>query len=233
MKTLILPWETVFGRCSNAEFEQDMFNVNEGHTIDYRCYVDDDSLLNDEDRVFFYYDDGIDAGIAMVGHVNGESNEDEEGNTYYEIDPLVIINPQVSDILGISDLEVSEGFKEFYEGSKVNWGNYPALENDDIAKIEELWLEHLIHNSDKMDGVHMAKSWQFDFSHFETIPPLLQTRLSSLYGTTCCRCGATQGDTHEIAYHVEPEKFSADGKLKDFVACYCEECWFSADRYNL
>lgn len=222
MKTVVLKWVPSESEYTREQFEQDMFNINEGHTIPVIWPVSENSGLAEGDRLFMLRDDGGEQYLCASGYFSSDPYENaDDGRLIIDLDLLNIVNPDNMD----DAIVVSQVAKAV---PSVDWENVPdgyALCDGEVACIEELWLDFVVAHRDAFDGIRMAKSWIFELEKFETIPDLLQQRFMKKYGCRCEKCGATADKCQELAYHVvvsDKQPYS----LRNNIVCLCDECWF-------
>lgn len=235
MKTVVLKWRPAVDAYTWQQFELDMRNVNEGHTMDFHWPISDEWQLQEGDRFFLVCEQGVDGldnnatdedmAICMAGYFCCDPYEDD-GQLMIDLDPLNMSNPRVCEAFGLEALRKAV--------PSVNWTSIPLMlepSAGEVRAIEAAWLNYVYSHRNEFDGLSLAKSWIYDLEHFETINPSLQQYFKRVYGNTCERCQRQEHECEEMAYHLilDDEQQNPDetlSPLRRHLHCLCNNCWF-------
>ena len=227
MNTVILTWNPALSDYKTEQFRDDFLTVVDGDTPQIAWPVGPDERCKDADRFFMIRQGMGSTGICMAGYFYSDAFEDDdwegEGKRFkVSIDPLVMINTERGEHLSLKDLKTAI--------PTVNWEAITSgtvISEEEAGKLEDMWLAFLYKNITHTEDGHIAVSDDFDLEDFESIPASLQTYYKKNIRNTCERCGKSEQEVNELAFHfVWDDNDDTSTPLLKRLHCYCNECWF-------
>lgn len=223
MNTFILTWNPNADVYKPSDFQHDLQQVIDGDNVHLYRRIIDHKHCNDGDRFFMVRTDQPHAGICMAGYFCSNVFLDE-GVHCTTIDPLLMVDTEMFDSITLDDLQKllpDVDWKNLHSGTMIS--------EKDAGLLEEAWLEylykHLLEFEDD-SNMNAVMSWDFDIEDFESVPPSLQKLYKKRYGNTCERCGRSENEVDELAYHVVMDEAPVGKSIRQYLRCYCSDCWF-------